>query len=291
MQRARERVDQVGGGVPGVDVGTVGRADNAGPLVDSHLQVHLARTDADPDPAVEMTPHGWEAVSDDGPVDALVDTTVDAAPALHDADAVLQGPPVLRDVDERFIEAVLLGLVPADVKRDNGWAWLAREVRLDDAVVSWAARTLGMRRDSDRDVLVGLGLVAERAFGVDGVTVQHLSLVKQLVDVAAGQELSRDWGGLRGLVARVRGGGLGSDLEVRILLELLAGANRAKDRAGLAELEVAWAQWEHWLLPAITSDKLFPLRDRVWALGLDAALEGLWPVVEPDVGVALAYLG
>ena len=210
------------------------------------------------------------------------------ARAISAADAVVHRPPVSADVvparvDGRFIEAVLLGLVQVD-RRDDGWAWLAGEVRLDDAVVLRAARTLGMRWGSDRDRLVALGLLTERAFGVGGVTVEHLRLVRQLTDAAAAQKLSRDWGGLRGLVALVRYGGLGSDLEVRILLELLAGANRAKDRVGLDDLVEAWARWEYWLLPGITSDKLTRFL-QVWSLGPDPMR-----VVEPDVGVALAYL-
>ena len=49
VQRARERVDQVGGGVPGVDAGMVGRADIAPLLGDTDLQVWHAG------PEVEFT--------------------------------------------------------------------------------------------------------------------------------------------------------------------------------------------------------------------------------------------
>ena len=138
------------------------------------------------------------------------------------------GAPVDRGVvDERLVRTVLLGLMSsAGLDEGRGWAWLAGEVSLGGDRWSRAARMVGVRVASDEVRLVALGSMTFRAFGVDGVTVQHLREVRQLVDLAEQEGLGRDWGGLQELVARVRDGGPGgppgSDLDVRILLELLA---------------------------------------------------------------------
>ena len=202
-------------------------------------------------------------------------------------------------LSERSVRLVLSGLMSsAGLDEGRGWAWLAAEVHLDDGLWS-RARALGMRWASDEVRLVALGSMTFRAFGVDGVTVQHLREVRQLVDLAEQEGLGRDWGGLQELVARVRHGGPGgppgSDLDVRILLELLAAVNRAKESAGrgkgqvrLADLMAAWAEWQQWLLPAIDPDKRRRWPDRVWSLGGD--LGDAWARVKnPGQGVVLAY--